>query len=381
MSSETTAGTDGAAVGTESLLVEVLGGVLRTERVPVDADFFTDLGADSLVMAQFCARVRKRDDLPTVSMKDIYEHSTIQSLAAAFADAPAAVQPTAPGRAPSQPSQPAPGRGDAPSDASGAPQSGPWRYVLCGTAQLLMFLVFSSLGATIAVLGYEWTLEGSGTAGVYLRAVLFSTALFFGVCALPIAAKWILVGRFTPRRFPVWSFAYLRFWCVKTLIRTSPVRLFTGSPLYVLYLRALGARIGKGVTILSRTVPVCTDLLSIGDGTVVRKDVLMSCYRAHDGWIEMGPVTLGADVTVSEQAVVDIGTSMGDDTQLGHASSLHSGQVVPVGESWHGTPAQSTTTDFRAVEPAACGPLRRAFYSLSQLFAMLLVYLPLTLAG
>ncbi|MFI2352384.1 Pls/PosA family non-ribosomal peptide synthetase [Streptomyces sp. NPDC019443] len=372
--------TDAPAVDTESLLGDVLAGVLRTEQVPVDSDFFTDLGADSMVMAHFCARVRKRDDLPTVSMKDIYGNPTIESLAASFTDAPAAVRSPAPPHAASEPSQPKPG-GDARSGASGAPQSGTWRYVLCGTAQLLIFLVFSSLGATIAVLGYEWILEGSGTAGVYLRAVMFSAALFLGVCALPVAAKWMLIGRFTARRIPVWSLAYLRFWCVKTLIRTSPVRLFTGSPLYVLYLRALGAHIGKGVTILSRTAPVCTDLLSIGDGTVVRKDVLMSCYRADDGWIETGPVTLGADVTVSEQAVVDIGTSMGDGAQLGHASSLHSGQVVPAGESWHGTPAQPTTTDFRAVEPAACGTLRGAFYSLSQLLAMLLVYLPLTLAG
>ncbi|WP_406178335.1 hypothetical protein [Streptomyces sp. NBC_00996] len=103
----------------------------------------------------------------------------------------------------------------------------------------------------------------------------------------------------------------------------------------MLYLRALGAHIGKGVTILSRAVPVCTDLLSIGDGTVVRKDVLLSCYRAHDGWTETGPVTLGADVTVGVQAVVDIDTSMGDHSQLGHASSLHSGQAIPAGESWH----------------------------------------------
>ncbi|MGW1888442.1 acyl carrier protein, partial [Streptomyces sp. NPDC001970] len=68
------------------LLAEVLAGVLRTEQVPPDSDFFTDLGADSLVMAQFCARVRKRDDLPTVSMKDIYQHTTIRTLTAAFTD-------------------------------------------------------------------------------------------------------------------------------------------------------------------------------------------------------------------------------------------------------------------------------------------------------
>ncbi|MDI9887029.1 phosphopantetheine-binding protein, partial [Streptomyces sp. HNM0645] len=62
----------GADRPVEALLAEVLAGVLRTEQVPADGNFFTDLGADSLVMAQFCARVRKRDDLPTVSMKDVY---------------------------------------------------------------------------------------------------------------------------------------------------------------------------------------------------------------------------------------------------------------------------------------------------------------------
>ncbi len=55
--------------------------------MPVDGNFFDDLGADSMVMARFCARLRKRDDLPTVSMKDVYAHPTVRSLAAAFAPA------------------------------------------------------------------------------------------------------------------------------------------------------------------------------------------------------------------------------------------------------------------------------------------------------
>ena len=44
------------------------------------------LGADSMVMARFCARVRKRPDLPSVSIKDIYQHPTITSLATALVD-------------------------------------------------------------------------------------------------------------------------------------------------------------------------------------------------------------------------------------------------------------------------------------------------------
>src|SRR6476659_10900683 len=77
----------GPEAGIEQSLAQVLAGVVPVERVPVDAHFFDDLGADSLVMAQFCARVRKRDDLPSVSMKDIYQHPTIHGLATALVDA------------------------------------------------------------------------------------------------------------------------------------------------------------------------------------------------------------------------------------------------------------------------------------------------------
>ena len=59
---------------TESAFAEVLAEVMGVERVSVDSNFFDDLGADSMVMARFCARVRKRPDLPAVSIKDIYQH-------------------------------------------------------------------------------------------------------------------------------------------------------------------------------------------------------------------------------------------------------------------------------------------------------------------
>src|SRR5437879_1557135 len=86
-----------AATRAESILAEVLAGVLRVDRVSVDSHFFDELGADSLVMAHFCARVRKRGDLPSVSMKDIYRYPTIRSLAAALADvAPSSPRPAVP---------------------------------------------------------------------------------------------------------------------------------------------------------------------------------------------------------------------------------------------------------------------------------------------
>src|SRR2546421_305623 len=71
----------------ERSFAEVLAGVVHVEQVSVDSNFFDDLGANSLMMAQFCARVRKRADLPPVSIKDVYKHPTIRSLAEVLADA------------------------------------------------------------------------------------------------------------------------------------------------------------------------------------------------------------------------------------------------------------------------------------------------------
>ncbi|MFI1356587.1 Pls/PosA family non-ribosomal peptide synthetase [Streptomyces sp. NPDC020898] len=353
--------TPGAEGGAEQILAEVLAGVVKTDHVPLDSHFFDDLGANSLVMAHFCARIRKRDDLPAVSMKDVYGHPTIRSLAAALTGAPAEAPAAAPAEAP------------VPGSTS--------RYVLCGVFQLLVFAAYCFLTGLVTVEGYGWINAGSGAADVYLRSVVFGGAVLIGLCTLPVVAKWVLIGRWKAVEFPVWSLAYLRFWTVKALLHANPMILFAGNPLYVLYLRALGARIGKGVTILSPSLPVCTDLLTVGAGTVIRKDSSFLCYRAVGGRIQTGPVTLGRDVYVGEKTVLDIGTSIGDGAQLGHSSTLYEGQAVPAGRRWHGSPAQPTDVDYVRIPQVRCSTARRFAYGLASFLQLLLVYVPLAIGG
>jgi non-ribosomal peptide synthetase-like protein len=253
--------------------------------------------------------------------------------------------------------------------------------VLCGLLQLLFLLGYPSLTGFAAITGYDWVSAGISLVDVYLRSVLVGSATFVALCVLPIVLKWVLIGRWTPREINVWSMGYLRFWIVKTLVQRSPMALFVGSPLYSVYLRALGADVGRGAVILSRHVPVCTDLLAIGDGTVIRKDSFFTGYRAHDGVIQTGQVTIGRDVLVGEQTVLDIQTSIGDGAQLGHTSSLHTGQAVPAGERWHGSPAQPTDVDYRAVATTRISTVRRVVFSTVQLVNLLVVGLPLVTGG
>ncbi|MGW1805422.1 Pls/PosA family non-ribosomal peptide synthetase [Streptomyces sp. NPDC002078] len=356
---------------TERELAQALAGLLGAQSVPVDSHFFADLGANSLVMAQFCARLRKRADLPSPSMRDIYQHTTIRSLAAALGEA-------APARADAVDAPSSPGHEPPPTPG---PAGHRWNHLLCGTFQLLVFLTYSLVSGFVTAAGYEWIANGSGLAHVYLRSLLFGGIGFVALCAFPVVAKWLLIGRWRPGEFPVWGLTYLRFWLVKTLLHANPMVFLTGTPLYVLYLRALGARIGKGATILSHSVPVCTDLLTIGPGTVIRKDSFFLGYRAHAGHIQTGRITLGRDAFVGEKTVLDIDTSMGHGAQLGHASALHRGQAVPDGEHWHGSPAQPTRIDYVRVAPAGCGTARRAWFGLGTLVQLFLLYIPLVVGG
>ncbi len=361
-----------APVPVQARLAEVLTGVLGGEPVPVDANFFDDLGADSLVMAKFCARVRKQPDLPAVSMKDVYSNPSVSALAAAL-QGPARQD---------RPQEPSPVLASVPETPPPA-DARTWEYVACGALQALVYLGYCLLAGWLVLVGYQWVFPEAGPGNhhwlghgtsfweLYLRSAAFGAATFALLCVLPVAGKWILIGRFRPREIRIWSLSYFRFWFVKALMRTSPLALMTGSPLTTFYLRAMGAKVGRNVTILTSHLPVCTDLLTIGEGTVIRKDVYANGYRAHGGVIQIGAVTLGRDVIVGEGSVLDIGTTMGDGSQLGHRSTLYTGQVVPEGERWHGTPGRRTDVDFGTVPASLYRPWRRAVFAASQLIATL----------
>jgi non-ribosomal peptide synthetase-like protein len=365
------------ATSAEAILAETLAGVMKVGQVAFDDHFFDDLGADSLVMAKFCARVRKREGLPVMSMKDIYAHPTIRSLAEAFGIAEAAAEvnldaiPTL-----IQPRDPILARSAAPAPASTR------QYLMCGALQLLSFLVYAWAVALAGARAYAWISAAQGYQDIYLRSVVFGGAGFIILCAVPILAKWVLIGRWEPQQIQIWSLEYFRFWIVKTLVKSNPLALVAvGSPLYTWYLRALGAKIGRGTVIFTRHVPVCADLLTIGPDTVIRKESFLNCYRAYAGWIQTGRVTIGRNVLIGEKTVLDINTSMGDVSQLGHASALHSGQRVRTGERWHGSPALRTDVNYLRVSARPCGQWRRFRFSAVTLLYVFFLYLPLVEGG
>ncbi|MBZ3694136.1 Pls/PosA family non-ribosomal peptide synthetase [Phyllobacterium calauticae] len=344
----------------ERFLADVLAEVLKFDEVSVEDNFFDDLGANSLLMARFCARVRTRKEWATTSMRDIYLYPTVARLAQHL-------------RIPEE-------MATAVNERVLTHRASNIAYWTCGAAQLLFYGLYSYFGLWALDRGLNWTYDKlDEPLQLYLRCVLLSGGIFFGMSGVAIVAKWVLVGRWKPEVFPIWGWRYYRFWVLQTLIRTAPVVLFRGSPLYNLYLRLLGAKLGRNAVIECRTVPVCTDLISIGDNAILRKESMILGYRAQAGYIQTGSLTIGHDAFVGVGCTLDIDTKMGDRSQLGHSSSLQRGQSIPDGIRWHGSPAVPTTADYCKVRNVNPSNIRRFLFEAVQLVGLFTLVTPIPL--
>ncbi len=343
------------ATATEKVLCQALSETLDLDEISIDGDFFTDYGGHSLLMARFCARVRTLAPSLAIAIRDVYSATTVRKLASSLDEAKPAEVPLPNYGAQHRPSAVA--------------------YYGCGAAQIAFYFAAGALGVAFAQFGIEWQTRAlASPLELWARGVAYVVAYCLGANALAVAVKWLLIGHVRATSVAIWSPAYYRYWVVKQLVRVAPARLFAGTPVYNAFLRALGARIGTGAVIASTNVPVAADLLHVGPGAVVAKRAILLGVKAVGNRLHFGRIDIGAGAYVGGASVLDIATSIGDFGQLGHASSLQSGQAVPAGKRYHGSPAEETTANFRMADDIPCPRARRVICSLSMLaFAALVV--------
>ncbi|MBU2531833.1 MAG: amino acid adenylation domain-containing protein, partial [Alphaproteobacteria bacterium] len=346
---------------TERVIAQCLAKTLKLEAVSVDDHFFDDLGAHSLLMGQFLATLNQRLPKAKAAISDVYLAPSVALLAAELDQ-----------RRIRDEAQPAQARCNAGNEAAPAHVASDFNHIRCGVLQALFYASQFTLYLVIAMTGVAWTGAAEDTTGLIGRAALFTTAALALMMAMPVAAKWLLIGRWKAERIPIWSVRYFRFWVVRQLVTMSPWVALRGSVLFNVYLRLLGAKIGDSALILCERFPLATDQIRIGDRSVLRKLSHVTGYRADNGYIEIGPVDIGHDVVVGEGALIDAGTAIGDGGQLGHASALLDGQSIPAGSKYHGSPAIPTKTDFRGFEDRAVSRLRRALFAAARLLLIIM---------
>jgi non-ribosomal peptide synthetase-like protein len=296
------------------------------ERISVEHDFFHDLGGDSLRAALLISTLRDDPLTTTLTVRDLYQARTVAGLAKRARPVSALPKATSP--------------------SESSPRLSPFFATLVQMAWLILGLVIA--GPILYLLAFHIVPDLTEDLG--LSPFLFATPLIYaaGVClyvvgsvAFAVLVKKVLIGRYQPTRAPIWGSFYVRNWIVQQTSRMIPWRLLDGSVFQSVVLRALGAKIGRGVHI-HRNVNLVQggwDLLEIGDNVTISRDTTIRLVDLEDGQIIVGPITIGNNCTLDIRSGVAPDTCMEPESFLTSQAYLQSGSTIPEGKRWSGIPA------------------------------------------
>ncbi|MBI3285642.1 MAG: amino acid adenylation domain-containing protein [Burkholderiales bacterium] len=316
---------DAAQTPAEEVLFAALAGLFPGQAIQRAGDFFSDLGGHSLMAARLVSVLRRDSRYAYFKISDIYQSRTIGKIAAVMqADAvsPGSEQDLAPAW------QPPPG----------------WKRWLCGAAQaavipwLVAMRMVQWLAPFFAYHFFTGELDDSIARAVVLSVGVF-LLLTLAEFAIAIAGKWLIAGRLRPGRYPLWGWTYYRWWLADRLVEAAPTYMLSGSSLYAWWLRALGARVGKDVTIGSMTLRA-PDLLQIGDRVSIGNASNFENARVQHGELLLGSISLGQDAYVGSYAVLEGNVVLEDGAHLEGQSALAEGHTIPCQRIWQGSPAK-----------------------------------------
>ncbi|MEN3321891.1 MAG: hypothetical protein V7643_5293, partial [Mycobacterium sp.] len=162
---------------------------------------------------------------------------------------------------------------------------------------------------------------------------------FAGVIA--VLAKWVLVGRIRAIEHPLWSSFVWRNEVSDTFVETVAAPWFarasTGTPVMNLWLRALGAKIGRGVWCETYWLPEA-DLVTLEKGATVNRGCVVQTHLFHDRIMRMDTVVLEEGSTLGTHCVALPAARIGAGATVGPASLVMRGDEVPQSTRWQGNP-------------------------------------------
>ncbi|WP_460697006.1 Pls/PosA family non-ribosomal peptide synthetase [Nocardia thraciensis] len=211
---------------------------------------------------------------------------------------------------------------------------------LVETCRLLPVMVTFGIGLGV-LFALAALAQGPGYwfAALLSGVVLLAAGVSAGGCA--VAAKWLVVGRIEKVEHPLWSSFVWRNEVSDAFVETVAAPWFaraaTGTAVMNLWLRGLGARIGRGVWCESYWLPEA-DLVSLGDGATVERGCVVQTHLFHDRIMAMDTVTLEDGATLGPHCVALPAARIGAGATVGPASLVMRGDTVPPSTRWQGNP-------------------------------------------
>jgi non-ribosomal peptide synthetase-like protein len=115
------------------------------------------------------------------------------------------------------------------------------------------------------------------------------------------------------------------------------VGMSIGTPLFNVWLRLMGTKVGRRVWCETRWLPEF-DLISLGDGVAVNRGCVIQTHLFHDRIMRLDEIKLGSNATLGPNSIVLPGSSLEAGAIVGGASLVMRGESVPADSKWAGNP-------------------------------------------
>jgi non-ribosomal peptide synthetase-like protein len=202
--------------------------------------------------------------------------------------------------------------------------------------------VFVTCALGLAVMGaLAAMIEQWGVLVAFLLSGVVMIVAGAVAAAVATVAKWAFVGVIRPGEHPLWSSFVWRTEVsdVFTEMLAAPwfANAAAGTPALAVWLRSLGAKIGRGVWTDSYWLPE-PDLVTLGDGATVNRGCVVQTHLFHDRVMSIDTAVLEKGATLGPHSVILPAATIGADATVGPASLVMRGETVPVGSRWSGNP-------------------------------------------
>jgi non-ribosomal peptide synthetase-like protein len=190
-----------------------------------------------------------------------------------------------------------------------------------------------------------------------LLALLPVLALGAGVaCFLSVVVlKWLVIGRYRPRVEPMWNVWVRRTELITGLYATLAAPLlngfFTGTPWVGMFLRLLGARIGRRVWLATTSFSEF-DLVELGDDAAMAEEAALQTHLYEDRVMKMSLVRVGAGSSLGAVSVVLYDAEVGAGACVDAQTLVMKGESLPSGTRWRGIPARAVAEGSAEVSTA-----------------------------
>jgi acetyltransferase-like isoleucine patch superfamily enzyme len=182
-----------------------------------------------------------------------------------------------------------------------------------------------------------------------LWAALVAFAAFYHIAGLAMCLMVVLLRELTflvvrpgPGRCEVNSLMYISWWFTSRLVSvTYPIYMshMRGTVVHTWWLRALGARIGRGARLARGLMITDPDMTIINDNSVLGKCRLVGSI-VRDGMLIRDYVEVGPRARVGTQAVMQPGSKLAEGAVLSPLSVAAEGQeLLPAHGVFEGAPA------------------------------------------